>query len=111
MKAAEIIETVCKWNIDRKAKLLGSYLQYTAIANRAIWSNDEYDNPKMVSCFKWSNELVHVIWNIKFELEQGTDDNSMQRVLDNMKFYIDQEPELAGHFGATLKLAYKYVKE
>jgi len=110
MKAAEIIENVSSWNIDSKIKLLESYLKQMVILSRSIWSNDEYDDPRMVSCFKWSNELAHVIWNLKFELEQGTDDNCMQRVLSNMKFYIEQEPELAGHFGATLKSAYERVK-
>ena len=47
--------------------------------------------------FKWLNELSHRIWNIRFDLQQGEDNESMTRLYRNMKFYSEQSDLLRIH--------------
>jgi hypothetical protein len=111
MKAKELIEIVSKWQADKKIEFLERFLSDMIVMNRAIWDDPDLSDSKKVNCFKWGNELAHRIWNIRFELKGGNDDNSAQRILDNILFYRKQEAELGGHFGATLNSAFEYVKE
>lgn len=110
MKAKEIINTISSWELERKIKFLEDFLKDMTVMNRAIWGNDEYTEAEKLNCLKWSNELAHRIWNIKFELQQGTDEDCLQRFLNNLMQYRQQEPLLGGHFGATLKSTYNNSK-
>jgi len=107
MKAIEIIDKVSIWDIRRKIEFLECFLREMTIMNRAIWDDNDYDDSEKVNCLKWSNELAHRIWNIKFELERGNDENSLNNLLDNIISYRKIEPKLGGHFGATLKSTYE----
>src|SRR5688500_1527543 len=77
-------------SINDKIKFLEAILFYFTIAGRGIWSDDEPTDAEKVDAFKWLNELVHRILNIKFDLQRGEDNDSIAGLYDNMKFYGEQ---------------------
>ena len=74
--------------------------------NRAIWDDPNFSDKEKVDCLKWSNELVHRIWNISFELKRNEDDKSVERLWENIKFYGEQASNLKQHIQPTLLLAF-----
>ena len=110
MKAQDIIDEISNWEIDKKNEFLERFLKDMTIMNRAIWGDNEYNDSEKLNCLKWSNELAHRIWNLKFDLERGIDEASQTKFLNHLNFYRKQEPKLGGHLGATLKSTYNYLK-
>jgi hypothetical protein len=69
-----------------------------------------YASAEKGDAFKWLNELAHRIWNIKFDLQRGEDNDSITRLYDNMKFYGEQSALLKMHLVPTTLGAFKNFK-
>jgi len=80
------------------------------VSARGIWSNEELLDQDKVEAFKWLNELNHRIWNIRSELKDGMDNDSIIRLYNNMKFYGEQSTLLQAHLVPTLLSAFKLFK-
>ncbi|MCD8423601.1 hypothetical protein [Tenacibaculum finnmarkense] len=71
--------------------------------NRAIWSDNETNNNTKVECLRLSNELVHRIWNLLFDLKQRIDNNSENLLTENIDFYRKQSIEFSEYLGPTIQ--------
>ncbi len=87
---------------EEKIRFNELFLFNITVMNRAIWDTDEMTDKAKVECLRWSNELVHRVWNILFDLKCVEDTESENRLVDNIDFYRKQSKELEGHLGATL---------
>lgn len=103
MTIKETVSWMSSMSIEEKTIFNELLLSNMTVMNRAIWDDSETTDKAKVECFKWSNELAHRIWNLLFELKRGEDNNSENRLADNINFYRIQSDELAGHLKATLK--------
>lgn len=114
MTLKETISWLSVKSIEEKIMFNELLLSDMTVMNRAIWDDPETTDKTKIECLKWSNELAHRVWNLLFELKRGEDDNSENRLADNINFYRKQSDELAGHLGETLKGAidrYNYLNE
>lgn len=80
------------------------------ISARGIWSDELPSDRDKVEALKWLNELNHRIWNIRFELEEGVDSDSISRLYENLKFYGEQSALLRQHVMPTLLSAFELFK-
>ncbi len=96
--------------ITEKIKLLDSLLYYFTITGSAISSDELSTDAEKVEAFKWLNELVHRIWNIRFELMLGDDNDFANRLLENMKFYSENSKLFRSHLKPAILGAYKNLK-
>ena len=103
MNLKEAISWLSIKPIEEKLIFNELLLSEMTVMNRAIWYDPETSDEAKVECLKWSNELVHRIWNIIFELKRGEDNNSENRLADSINFYRNQSNELAVHLGVTIK--------
>lgn len=94
-----------------KTKFLDDLLFYFTIAGRGICSDEQPTDTEKVNAFKWLNELLHRIWNIRSELQNGEGYDFVTRLYDNMKFYSDQSTLLRLHLVPTTLGAFKIFKE
>ncbi len=88
-KLTEIFDKLSERPIAEKLKFFEHLLFETTIMNRAIWSEPDFTDKEKVECLKWSNELVHRIWNIIFELKENKDEKSLDRLWKNILFYCE----------------------
>jgi hypothetical protein len=98
----EAFDELFKLTLTDKHKFFEALLFYTTISGRAIWSDDKTTDTEKVKAFKWLNELVHRIWNIKYELSQGEDHDTIKRLYENMKLYGERSTLLREHLVPTL---------
>lgn len=94
-----------------KIKFLEELLYYFTIAGRGIWSDDQLSEFEMIEAFKWLNELTHRIWNIRSDLQQGVDEDSIARLYENMKFHHGQSSVMGSHLVPTTIAAFRRFKE
>lgn len=80
------------------------------VANRAIWSDDSLTVDEQLNGLKWSNELLHRLWKIIWDLRRG-EVEAFDRLIEHCSFYIQQAPELGRVLPGTLKLTLKYALE
>ena len=97
----EVVDELYSLTIPDKIKFLEQLLFNFTLAGRGIWSDDKPSDPEKVDAYKWLNELSHRIWNIRFELQQGEDNDSITRLYENMKFYGEQSDLLRMHLVPT----------
>lgn len=86
-------------------------LFYFTIAGRGIWLDEQPTDAEKVEAFKWLNELLHRIWNIRSGLQNGQGHDFMTTLYENMKFYGDQSILLRMHLVPTTLGAFKMFKE
>lgn len=103
MTFQEAIESLSDKTIDDKSLFIKLFLSDLTIMNRAIWDENTTSNETKIECGKWSNELSHRIWNLLFELENDQDDQPINKLAENLKFYQEQSKELSGHLAATFR--------
>lgn len=94
-----------------KIKFIDDLLFYFTIAGRGIWSDEQSTDTEKVEAFKWLNELMHRIWNIRSGLLIGEEDDFATRLYDNMKFYGEQSTFLRMHLVPTTLGAFNIFKE
>lgn len=86
----EIFDELYKLSTVDKTQFFEGLLFYFTLTGRGIWSDSMQTDTEKVNAFKWMNELLHRIWNIHFELQQGQDHESVKRLFENMKFYSEK---------------------
>jgi hypothetical protein len=64
----EVFEELYTLSIVNKILYLEELLFYFTLTGRGIWSDDRPSDSEKVATFKWLNELIHRIWNIRTEL-------------------------------------------
>lgn len=79
-------------------------LSEITVMNRAIWDNPTSYKVQL-EALKWSNELVHRVWNLLFELKRGEDNDVINRLGEYINFYRKQSEEFAEHLSATIPIA------
>jgi hypothetical protein len=89
-------------SITDKIFFLEKLLFYFTITGRGIWSDDKPADAEKVEAFKWLNELIHRVWNIRSALQRGEDSDSITRLYENMKFYGEQSEILRMHLLPTI---------
>ena len=94
-----------------KIKFLDDLLFYFTIAGRGIWSGEQPTDAEKVEAFKWLNELLHRIWNIRAGLQNGEGVDFVTRLYDNMRFYGEQSTLLRSHLVPTILGAFNIFKE
>ena len=92
-------------------KFLDDLLFYFTIAGRGIWSDEKPSDAEKVDAFKWLNELLHRIWNIRSELQNDEGHDFVTRLYENMKFHGDQSTLLRMHLVPTTLGAFNIFKE
>lgn len=97
----EVFDELYKIAIPDKIKYLEALLFYFTLTSRGIWSDDKSSDSEKVVAFKWLNELSHRIWNIRFDLQQGEDNESVTRLYENIRFYSEQSDLLRMHLLPT----------
>lgn len=80
------------------------------IANRGIWSDDALSEAEQLNGLKWSNELLHRLWKVIWDLRRG-EVGAFDRLFDHCCFYIQQAPELGRVLPGTLTLTLGYALE
>ena len=93
-----------------KIKFLEEVLFYFTIASRGIWSDNEPTDAEKVNAFKWLNELIHRIWNIRSDLQKEEDNDSITRLYKNFKFYGEQSALLQMYLVPTILGAFENFK-
>jgi hypothetical protein len=103
MKFKDLTKSLLDKSIKEKIIFNELLLAEMTTMNRSIWSNPETSDKIKINCLNLSNELTHRIWNLLFELKQGNDKDSAQRLSDNINSYQKDSKELAMQLGATIK--------
>jgi hypothetical protein len=109
-KFQEAFDEFNSLEIRNKIEFLEELLFYFTLTSRAIWSDIKLTDTEKVDGLKSLNELSHRIWNIKFELQQGNENNSTTRLYDNMKSYSEQSESLRAHLVPSLVGAFANFK-
>jgi hypothetical protein len=107
----EAFDELYTFSTTDKIEFLERLLFHFTLAGRGIWSDDSSTDTEKVEAFKWLNELVHRIWNIRSDLQRGEDNDSITRLYNNMKFYGEQSDLLRMHLVPTTLGAYNVFKE
>ena len=107
----EVFNELYNLTLPDKIKFLDDLLFYFTIAGRGIWSDDKPTDAEKVEAFKWLNELLHRIWNIRSGLQNGEENDFVSRLYENMKFYGDQSILLRMHLLPTTLGAFNIFKE
>jgi hypothetical protein len=102
----EIFDELFTLSLSKKGDFLEALLFSFTIAGRSIWSNEQTSDLEKAEAFKWLNELNHRIWNIRYELKQGIDSDSIKRLYENLKFYSEQSAELLRNLVPTVLSAF-----
>lgn len=97
--------------LQDKTSFLELFLFSFTISARGIWSDGQSTDAEKVEAFKWLNELNHRIWNIRSELKKGLDNDSINRLYENLKFYGEQSALLGQHLAPTLLSAFERFKD
>ena len=106
----EVFNKLHTFTLSDKMKYLENLLFYFTIAGRGIWSDEISTEAEKIEAFKWLNELIHRIWNIQFKLKQGEDNDFVNRLYKNMKFYGENSNLLRKHLVPTTLDAFKNFK-
>lgn len=106
----EVFNELYNLTINDKIKFIEELLFYYTIAGRGIWSDEQPSDAEKVEAFKWLNELLHRIWNIRSKLQNGEGDEFVTRLYDNMKFYGEQSSLLRTHLVPTTLGAFTTFK-
>lgn len=80
------------------------------VSVRAIWSDEQPSGKDKLEAFKWLNELNHRIWNIRFDIKNGIENDSIERLYENMKFYGEQSALLQSHLAPAFLSAFEQFK-
>ena len=107
----EVFNELCTLTLVDKIKFLDDLLFNFTIAGRGIWSDEQPTDAEKVEAFKWLNELLHRIWNIRSGLQNGEENDFVTRLYGNMKFYGDQSILLRMHLVPTTLGAFSIFKE
>ena len=99
-----------KLTLSDKNIFLEALLFHFTISGRGMWSDDKSTDAEKVEAFKWLNELLHRIWNIKHELNNDENNDGIQRLYENMRFYSEQSPLLRRHLVPTVLVAFETFK-
>ena len=103
MTFPEAIDWLSTKTLTDRTFFIKLFLSDLTIMNRAIWDDHTTSNETKIECFKWSNELSHRILNLLFELENDRDNQSVNKLAENLKFYQQQSKELSGHLAASFR--------
>lgn len=106
----EVFDELYKIAPPDKIKYLEALLFYFTLTSRGIWSDNKSGDTEKVLAFKWLNELSHRIWNIRFDLQQSDDNESVTRLYENIKFYSEQSDLLRTHLVPTTIGAFENFK-
>lgn len=87
----------------QKSAFIDSLLSEITIMNRSIWSDDSIEIEEKLDGLKWSNELVHRIQGIRFELNKQEDNRAIQRVFENILSYCAESAPLKANLAPCLK--------
>jgi hypothetical protein len=93
---AETINEVATWPVEQKVLYCDILLAELTVVNRGIWSDENLDDPKRVDMLKWTNELAHRVWNLKWRLNRGDDDLAMA-LPSYVQSIIETQPLLSKH--------------
>lgn len=107
----EVFNELYSLSSPDKIKFLDDLLFYFTIAGRGIWSDEQPTEGEKVEAFKWLNELLHRIWNIRSGLQNGEGEDFARRLYENMKFYGNQSTLLRSHLVPTTLGAFSIFKE
>jgi hypothetical protein len=106
----EVLNKLYTLTVVDKIKFLEDLLFYLTIAGRGIWSDEQPTDAEKVEAFKWLNELLHRIWNIRLELQNGEGADCVTTLYENIKFYGDQSTLLRMHLVPTTLGAFNIFK-
>ncbi|MFT3680646.1 MAG: hypothetical protein QM791_10265 [Ferruginibacter sp.] len=106
----EVFEQLNILSTSDKIKFFEALLFCFTITGRAIWSDDKATDTEKVEAFKWLNELCHRTWNIRCELQRNENNDSVNRLYENMKSYGGNSPLLMAHFIPAVLDAYDIYK-
>lgn len=107
----EVLNELYSLSLPDKIKFLDDLLFYFTIAGRGICSDERPTDLEKVEAFKWVNELLHRIWNIRSGLQNGEGEDFATRLYENMKFYGEQSTLLRSHLVPTTLGAFNMFKE
>lgn len=80
------------------------------IANRGDLVGRGLTSAEMLNGLKWSNELLHRLWGIIWQLRRG-EHEAFDRLFDHFSFYLRESPELGRVLPGTLKVTLKYARD
>ncbi|WP_343691319.1 hypothetical protein [Chitinophaga sp.] len=106
----EVLDELYTLTTQKKVKFLEALIFYFTITARGIWSDDKSSDAEKVGAFKWLNELSHRIWNLRFELQRGEDNDSIVRLYENIQFYGEQSGLLSNHLLPAILAAFENFK-
>lgn len=106
----EVFDQLYKLSLENKVLFLELLIFSFTVSTRAIWSDEQSSDKDKVEAFKWLNELNHRIWNIRFDLKNDMDDDSITRLYSNMKFYGAQSALLQMHFIPAILSAFQQLQ-
>ena len=107
----EVFDQLYKLSLENKVSFLELFIFALTVSARAIWSDEQSSDKEKVEAFKWLNELNHRIWNIRFYLKNGIDDDSVTRLYSNLKFYGEQSALLQTHLMPSLSSAFMQLQK
>ncbi len=107
----EVFNEMHSLSLPDKLKFLDDLLFYFTIAGRGIWSDEQPIDAEKVEAFKWLNELLHRIWNIRSGLQNGEGEDFATRLYENIKFYGEQSTLLRSHLVPTILGAFNIFQE
>ena len=81
------------------------------ITARGICSEVLSTDAEKLEALKWLNELVHRIWNLRFDIQQDNYKDFGNRLFDNFKFHCEESKLLCDHLESTILNILKNFKK
>lgn len=106
MKSSEIIKELSHLTVSHKSQFLKILLAEITVMNRCFWSDDSSNETDIINALKWSNELVHRLQKIQFNLEKFEDNESINSIFESIDFNRKQSKLLSEYLPSTIAHTY-----
>ena len=73
------------------------------VMNRAIWSDENLTLEQQLNGLKWSNEFLHRLWGIIWELRRDKNE-AFDRLIPHVEFHVEQAPELSSLLPGAMRI-------
>ncbi len=92
-----------EWSISRQNEFLMRISDNIYLGIRSILSFDNISNEEKLNAIKWLNEYHHRVNNLR---NMPLKENRMERLINHMKFYAEQNELTKGEIAAIAQTAY-----
>lgn len=90
----EVIYWLSSKGVEGKIKFAEMLLFEITVMNRSFWSDPDISDKIKAESLKWSNELVHRIWELLFGLKRKSNNKFENDLMEHINFYAKQSEEL-----------------